>query len=84
MESLTSTIRFVQESKAILDEAEPCLFYGIRLNDGLAIIERQSKSNNNFLKFRFEVVDPSRVRRISHDKFDDMKEWFAFVKENGL
>lgn len=84
MASLDSTIRGVQERKAILDESEPCLFYGIRLSDGLAVIEREAESGNDFLKFRFEIVDPSRVRRISHDKFDDMRDWFAFVRENGL
>lgn len=77
-------IRAEQDTLAILDDSEAVNFYCIRFSDGMAVIERESIDNDGKCKYKFEVVEPTRIRRISHKDMIPLKEIFEFVKERGL
>ncbi len=77
-------MEFYQESYALLDESEVVYYFCIRSSDGMAVIEREYKDDNGKNKYRFEIVEATRVRRISHDKRQSLAEIFTVVEEGEL
>lgn len=73
-----------QDTLAILDNSEVVNLYCIRLSDGMAVIEREYTDENGNLKYKFEIVEPTRISRIQHRDKISLKEVEKFVKECGI
>lgn len=80
----TLNMRLEQGTLAIFDNSETVFLYCIRISDGMAVIEREYTDDNGNLRYKFEVVEPTRISCIQHNDNLPLKDVFKFVKERGI
>ena len=78
------SLRFTQEILALLDENELVNFYGIRVSDGMAVVERETVGADKKATYHFEAVPPERVRRIAHHRKITLAQYHELLIQNKL